>query len=42
MATVTAMGTTWAKAMAMRLAGDKEGKGKGSKGIGNGNECGRQ
>ncbi len=32
----------WAMAMAMRLAGNKEGKDKGGKGYGNGNEGGVQ
>ena len=36
----TAMATTWAMATAMRLAGNKEGKCKGSKGNGNSNEGG--
>ncbi len=39
MATVKA--ATWAMAMVRRLAGDEEGKGKGSKGDCNGNESGR-
>ncbi len=38
---VTATVTTWAMATETRLAGDKEGKCKGSKGNGNGNEGGR-
>jgi hypothetical protein len=38
MATATA--TTWAMAIAMRLAGNKEGKAKGSKGNGDSNEGG--
>ncbi len=38
MAMVTA--TIWAMAMATRLAGNKEGKGDGSKGDGNGDEGG--
>ncbi len=39
-----AMGTvtTWAMAMATRLVGNKEGKCKGSRGNGNGNEGGRR
>jgi hypothetical protein len=36
----TAMETTWAMAMVTRLVGNKEGKAKGSKGDGNGNEGG--
>ncbi len=36
MAMATAMVPTWAMVTAMRLAGDKEGKGKGDKGNGNG------
>ncbi len=40
MAKVTAMVTTWAMVMGMRLAGDKKGKGKGGKRVGNGNEGG--
>jgi hypothetical protein len=39
---VTAMVTTWAMVMAMRLAGNKEGKAKGSKGDGDSNEGGGQ
>ncbi len=35
-----AMATTWALAMATRLAGDKEGMGKGGKDDGDGNEGG--
>ncbi len=42
MVMVTAMATTWVKAMAMRLAGDKEGNGKGGKGNRNCNEGGKQ
>jgi hypothetical protein len=42
MAAVMAMGTTWVMTMAMRLVGNKEGKGKGSKGNGNGDKGGRQ
>jgi hypothetical protein len=38
MAMVMAM--TWAMATVMRLAGDKEGKGKGGKGDGNSDEGG--
>jgi hypothetical protein len=38
----TATATTWAMAMATRLAGDKEGKCKGSKSNGDGNEGGWQ
>ncbi len=34
--------TTWAMAMVTRLAGNKEGKGKGRKGDCNGNEGGGQ
>ncbi len=34
--------TMWAMGTAMRLAGDKEGKGKGVKGNDDGNESGRQ
>ncbi len=34
----TAMATTWAMAMETRLASDKEGKCKGGKGNGNGDE----
>jgi hypothetical protein len=37
---VTAPATMWATAMAMRLAGNKEGKSKGGKGDSNGNEDG--
>jgi hypothetical protein len=37
MATATTMATTWAIATAMRLAGDEEGKSKGSKGNSNDN-----
>jgi hypothetical protein len=40
MASATAM--TWVMAMAMRLVGDKEGKGKGSKGNGKDDEGGGQ
>ncbi len=38
MATATVM--TWAMATVMRLAGDKKGKGEGSKGNDNGDEGG--
>jgi hypothetical protein len=40
-ATGTATAINWVMATAMRLVVDTEGKGKGSKGIGNGNEGGR-
>ncbi len=40
MAAVTATTTMWVMAMATRLAGNKEGKGKGSKGKCDGNEGG--
>jgi hypothetical protein len=36
------MATTWAMAMAMRLAGDKEGKAEGGKGNGDSIEGGKQ
>ncbi len=39
-AAVTAMAIIWAMAMAMRVAGDKEGKGKGGKGNCKGDEGG--
>jgi hypothetical protein len=38
----TAMATIWVMAMATRLVGKEEGKGKGSKGSGDGNEGGGQ
>ncbi len=38
----TVMEMMWAMAMATRLAGNEEGKSKGSRGIGNGNEGGKQ
>ena len=40
MAMVTA--TMWVMAMVTRLAGNKEGKGEGGKGVGDGDEGGRQ
>ncbi len=40
MAMMTATAMTWVMVMAMRLAGDKEGKDKGGKGIGDSNEGG--
>ncbi len=39
MAMATLIATTWALATAMRLVGDIEGKCKGSKGNGNGNDA---
>ena len=39
-AMVTVMATTWVMAMVTRLAGNKEGKGEGGKGDGNGDEGG--
>ncbi len=41
-ALATATATMWAMATAMRLAGNKEGKHKGSKSNGDGDEGGRQ
>ncbi len=38
MAMATPLAMTWAMVTAMRLAGDKEGKGKGGKGNGEGDE----
>jgi hypothetical protein len=38
---VMAKATMWAMVMATRLAGDKEGKGKGGKGKCDGNEGGK-
>jgi hypothetical protein len=40
MATATAMATTWAMVTVTRLAGNKKGKGEGSKGKCDGNEGG--
>jgi hypothetical protein len=42
MALAMAMATMWEMAAATRLAGNKEGKWEGGKGIGDGNEGGSQ
>jgi hypothetical protein len=42
MAMATAMAAMWAIVMAIRLVRNKEGKGEGGKGIGDGDEGGRQ